>query len=182
MSELSSESVLIHPSEAESEVFHRVKRSSSVLSFFGVSFALLLSGIFMLIGAVGLQEADFWFGTVVFGLIGLGVFVICLRGGWSLATGPMIHVLTFEQDQVTWGYAGREKSIDMDDVISIRWAVDLDGELQLSLRKRNGKRVAFPYIDTLVSRKHRPVLLAYLKNRYPAIDLEVTDHSRSARK
>lgn len=177
MSDRSSASALTYSPEAESQVFHRVKRSSSVFGFIGVSFGLILSAIFMLIGAVGLQEADFWSGTVIFGLIGLGLFVICLRGGCSLATGPMIHVLTFEQDQVTWGYAGKEKSIDIADVESIRWAVDLDGELHLSLRTRKGKRVAFPYIDTLVNYKHRPILLAYLQNRYPKIQIEVSDKS-----
>jgi hypothetical protein len=177
MSERSSANALTYSPEAESEVFHRVKRSSSILGFIGVSFGLILSGIFMLIGAVGLQEAEFWFGTVVFGLIGIGVFVICLRGGWSLATAPMIHVLTFEPDQVTWGYAGKEKSLDMAEVESIRWSVDSDGELHLSLRKRGGKRVAFPNIDTLVKPKHRPILLAYLQNRYPSIRLELSNES-----
>ena len=160
--------------EAPAEVFYRVKRSSSILGFLGLIFAFFLSTIFLLVGIVGTTQGEYL--TMVFGLIGAAVLVICLRGAWSLACGPCIHVIAFELDQITWGYAGKEKVLSISEVASIHWSIDMDNELHLSLRKRDGKRVCFYYIDTLVGRKDRPAFLEFLRNRYAMIPLEETDH------
>jgi len=112
--------------------FRRAKRESRFLRFFGLSFVLLLSMCFMLIGAVSLEEplSEAWFGQV-FGLVGIALFIIFCRGAWMIASGTLTHLIAVDDKEFCWGFVDREKSINIEALKEIRW--DESDGLQVAL-------------------------------------------------
>jgi len=155
-------------------VYHKTKRQSRVAAFIVIVIGFCVSLCLLLFAAVGVSGSEFFAIAVVIGLFGFALFAVSLRGVWNLAEGPKIRVITFEPEQIVWGYVGKEKRIDAEEVASIDWLVDSDNQLTLSLRTRAGKRVSFYDIDYLVSRKSRPKLLGILKANYPDSALSVS--------
>ena len=157
-------------------VFHRIKRDSQVFAFIVILIGYCFSFCVLFVGAVLITDSESLPVSIVFILFGLLVLIVCGRGSWALAKGPLVHVLTFEIDHIVWGYVGREQTLGVSEIESINWRVDDDNELTLSLRTRAGKRFTFYYIDRLVPRKQRAELLAYFKACYPDVALSESDH------
>ncbi len=93
------------------EEFHIVKRESLVLNILALIVTFLISTAFMAVGFTRSEDREFSFGLLVFGVIGAGVFVLFMRGGWMLTRGRNIHVLSITKHQFTWGMLGKEKEL-----------------------------------------------------------------------
>src|SRR5687767_1879724 len=92
--------------------FHRTKRDSRILIFVGLCTAFLLSVIFMLVGFMGNRESGFDSFRLIFGIAGICLFVIFVRGGWMATGGALTHVFSINETEIEWGFVGREKRMD----------------------------------------------------------------------
>lgn len=150
--------------------FHRTKRDSRILGFIGLSVAFVLSVLFLLIGFASSEETSGIDGfRIIFGLLGASLFVIFIRGCWMATRGSIIHVLSIDEAEIEWGFMGKEKRLPISEVAEIYWD-DTDGFTFL-IARRDGKRIRFPYIENVVSRKSRGILLAYLRQDHPDIPI-----------
>ena len=144
--------------------FHRTKRDSRVVGFVVLSFVLVLSMIFMLIGFMDFDGEGIGF-RMVFGFVGLAIFVLFLRGGWFLTGGGRVHVLSMTASEIEWGFMGDEKRLEVSEVSSFYW--DDTDSFHFSIFRKDGKQVRLPYIETVVPHKSRGIFLAFLRNNYP---------------
>ena len=162
-----------HPVQTD-DVFHRTKRCSQILGFVGVVLGIALSGLFLLVGAVGLGIAGEvgWAVPLVIGGMGGVLFAVCVRWAWRLTSGPMVLVLTIDSQGIAWGTLGREKTLAIQEIHSFRWNVNIDGDLHFSVRCKDGRRRSVTYADMLLSRKDRPSLLAYLRQHHGDLLIE----------
>jgi hypothetical protein len=148
--------------------FHRTKRDSRLLGFVGLSFAFILSVVFMLIGFFDTEEiSGFNAFRLIFGGVGICLFVIFLRGCWMATGGALTHVFSINGDEIEWGFVGREKRLSVSDVEEFYWD-DTDGFTFLVIQK-DGTRVRLPYIESVISYKSRGRLLAFLRSNLPTI-------------
>jgi hypothetical protein len=81
--------------------------------------------------------------------------------------GSLIHVFSVSEDEIEWGFVGREKRLAMSDVKEIHWD-DTDG-FNFTITKTDGGQVRLPYIENVVSYKSRSRLLAFLRSTFPDI-------------
>jgi hypothetical protein len=150
--------------------FQRTKRDSRILGFVGLSIAFVLSVVFMLVGFVDIgSESGGDAFRIIFGVVGVGLFVIFIRGCWMATGGALIHVFSVSEDEIEWGFVGREKRLAMSDVKEIYWD-DTDG-FNFTITKTDGGRVRLPYIENVVSYKSRGRLLAFLRSTFPDIQI-----------
>lgn len=150
--------------------FHRIKRDSRILGFVGLSFAFVLSVGFMLVGFVDIESESRGDALrIILGVVGVGLFVIFIRGCWIATGGALIHVFSVNEDEIEWGFVGREKRLAISDVKEIYWD-DTDG-FNLTITKTDGGRVRLPYIENVVSYKSRGRLLAFLRSTFPDIQI-----------
>lgn len=150
--------------------FHRVKRDSRILGFIGLTLALTISLIFMLIGFIGSEseQGATLFPTII-GIVGICIFVIFLRGSWMATAGATTHIFSINETHIEWGFLGKEKQILLTDIAAIYWN-ETDG-LTLNVNKTNGDLIRFPYIETIVSHKSRASLLTAIQNALPTIKI-----------
>jgi hypothetical protein len=150
--------------------FHRTKRDSRWLSAIGLSIAFLLSLVFMLVGFIDLEnESGFYLLRVIFGVVGICLFVLFMRGCWIATSGALIHVFSMDEDELEWGFVGREKRIALSEIAKIYWD-DTDG-FTFVVHLTDGKRIRFPYLQNVVSYQSRGELLAFLRSNFPAIPI-----------
>lgn len=149
--------------------FHRTRKESRILGFVGLTLALLISIFFMLIGFANIQTEKWNPLQLVFGVAGLSIFVVFIRGSWMSASGAVTHIFNIDSEKVTWGFIGKEKSMMMKDVSSIYW--DESDGFDLSLYSSEG-RIVIPYAQNIISHKSRATLLSYLIQNFPAIDID----------
>ncbi len=149
--------------------FHRTKRESRVLGFIALAVAFFLAMIFMLLGFYSTIEEGRASIELIFGFAGLALFVICIRGAWMMTGRALIHVFSLDQHKVVWGFMGKEKQLDIQDVTQIYW--DDSDSFQLQMTTKEGAQVRFPYIANVVGFKSRPELLRFFKTNLPAIPL-----------
>jgi len=148
--------------------FHRTKRDSRILGILGLSIALVLSVVFTVIGFVDIQnESGFGAVRLIFGVVGVCLFVIFIRGCWMASGGALTHVFSISEEEIEWGFVGREKQLSISEVAEIYWD-DTDGFTFLITRK-DGSRVRLPYIENVVCPKSRGKLLAFLRKALPGI-------------
>lgn len=160
--------------------FHRTKRDSRILGFVGLSFAFIVSVVFMLVGFVNFEsESGVDPFQIVFGFVGVGLFVIFLRGCWMATGGALIHVFSVSDDEIEWGFVGREKRLAMADVKEIYWD-DTDG-FSFVITTTDGERVRLPYIENVVSYKSRGRLLAFLRSTFADIRFSGSIDKRTER-
>ena len=156
------------PSQKRMNSFHRTKRESPILGFVGLAIAFVLSVVFMLVGFVDIEsESSGDAIRVIFGVVGAGLFVIFIRGCWIATGGVFVHVLSISEEEIEWGFMGREKRLPMSDVKEIYWD-DTDG-FNFTITKTDGGRVRFPYMEIVVSGKSRGRLLTFLRTTFPGI-------------
>lgn len=120
----------------------------------------------MLIGFVERESGAGAF-QMIFGIAGVCLFVVFVRGCWMATGGALTHVFSVSKDEVEWGFIGREHRLAMSDVKEIYWD-DTDG-FNLTMTKTDGGRVRLPYIENVVSYSSRGRLLAFLRNTFPEI-------------
>lgn len=148
--------------------FHRTKRDSGILGYVGLAIAFVMSMAFMLVGFgdIGNKGGINAF-QVIFGTAGACLFVVVVRGCWMTAGGALTHVFSINEDEIEWGFVGKEKQLATADVEEIYWD-DTDGFTFLITRK-DGSRVRFPYMQNVVGPKSRGKLLAFLRRAFPEI-------------
>ncbi len=150
--------------------FHRTKRDSQWLSAFGLSIAFLLSLVFLLVGFIDLEnESGVDTFRVIFGVVGICLFVVFIRGCWMATSGALVHVFSIDEEDLEWGFVGREKRVSVAEIAQIYWD-DTDG-FTFVIHLTDGTRIRFPYIDTVVSYKSRGDLLAFLRSTLPDIPI-----------
>lgn len=165
---LSGEAAYLRTFGQKMNSFHRTKRDSRILGFVGLSIAFILSVVFMLVGFVESEsESGGDAFRIIFGVVGVGLFVIFIRGCWMATGGALVHVLSISEEEIEWGFVGREKRLSMSDVEEIYWD-DTDG-FTFTITKADGKRVRLPYIENVVSYKSRGQLLSFLRSTFPDI-------------
>lgn len=152
------------------ESFHYTRRESRVLNAIGLLICFVLASVFMLLGFNDLLEHRQMSGLLVLGVIGLGLFVIFMRGAWMLCAGTKIHVFSIDPHTVTWGYVGNEKSQQMSEVINIYWD-DTDG-FTFNMTTSSGELIRFNHLDWAIPYKSRWKLLRYLKKTFPGIAVD----------
>lgn len=146
--------------------FHRTKRDSRWLGLIGLAFLLIFSLIFILIGFIDLEnESGFYLLRAIFGMMGICLFVVFLRGCWIATSGALIHVFSMDEDELEWGFVGREKRIALSEIAKIYWD-DTDG-FTFVVHLTDGTRIRFPYLQNVVSYQSRGELLAFLRNHLP---------------
>jgi uncharacterized membrane protein YhdT len=150
--------------------FHRTKRDSRWLSAIGLSIAFLLSLVFMLVGFIDLEnESGFDTLRVIFGVVGICLFVLFMRGCWMATSGALVHVLSIDEEDLEWGFVGREKRVSVSEISQIYWD-DSDG-FTFVVTLTDGTRIRFPYMSNVVSYKCRGVLLAFLRSNFPGVPI-----------
>jgi hypothetical protein len=152
------------------KAFHRTKKDSRILAFFGLMFSLFLSILFMLlgfhrIGAEGRASIE-----LIFGIAGLALFIICLRGAWSMTGDALTHVFSVDQENICWGFIGQEKQLAIQDIAQIYW--DESDGFHFVIITTYGERIRLPYMATVVSYQSRPVLLRFFRTTHPTIRIE----------
>jgi hypothetical protein len=148
--------------------FHRTKRDSGILVYVGLAIAFAMAVMFMLVGFVDIRnESGIDVFRLIFGIAGASLFVIVLRGCWMTSGGAFTHVFSINEDEIEWGFVGREKQLATAEVEEIYWD-DTDGFTFLVTRK-DGSRVRFPYIQNVVGHHSRGKLLAFLRSALPEI-------------
>ena len=152
-------------------VFHRTRRDSRVLNLLALVFAFTLALIFMLlgVGALTLNEIDLFTRVLglVFGLVGLAVFVVCVRGAWMMTNGAITHVFSVDEEFIEWGFLGKEVREPIKSLEGIYWN-ESDG-LTCVLHFRDGRRVRLPYIENVLSHKSRAAFLGFMAAHHPSI-------------
>jgi len=154
--------------------FHRTKRESRVVAFIGLTFCLFLSLLFIFIGFHSLFTEDTASMELIFGIAGLVVFIIFIRGAWMISGCSLTHVFSIDKTKVTWGYAGKEKELPINSVKNIYWD-DSDGFTLLMTTNKN-EQIRFLYIENTISLKSRPALLEFLRNTLPHIPIHGDTH------
>jgi hypothetical protein len=150
--------------------FHRTKKDSKILGVFGLSICLVLSLVFMLIGFHNTgSEGRFSF-ELIFGLVGIVVFIIFVRGAWMMTGGSLIHVFSVDSSKLIWGFIGKEKELDITTVDQIYWD-DSDG-FTLMMTTKDGQQIRFPYIQSTVTHKSRSELLRFFRTAFPRITIQ----------
>lgn len=152
------------------ESFHCIKRESIILAVIGLIICFLLSSVFMLVGFYELGEKGHLSIEVIFGLAGLGLFIIFMRGAWMLVSGIHTHVFSIDRNQVVWGYVGKEKTLDMAQVRHIYWD-DTDG-FTLNMTTHEGELIRFIYAETVISINSRWKLLRFFNTTFPEIPID----------
>ncbi|MGB0990938.1 MAG: hypothetical protein ACPG32_00540 [Akkermansiaceae bacterium] len=149
--------------------FHRVKKDSRLVGFIGLGVVLFLSMFFMLIGFVGVDERGWNALSYIFGIPGVLLFGIFIRGAWMATKGAVVHVFSMDNDEIQWGFLGKEKSIPVRSVSSIHWS-EVEG-FGLLLNTSEG-RIRLPYIENALSVSGRAELLAYLRTNHRSIEID----------
>ena len=112
-------------------------------------------------------------------LFGLIALVASLKGSWTIASGPKVHFLSLEPDDIVWGCRGEEQRLRISDIASIYYTVDTDSDgasnLSLTFKTHDDERFSVQQMNYLVPRKLRPKLLAFLKTSYPGTTLHISD-------
>ncbi len=152
------------------KIFHRTNRDSKINGFIGLSFCLFLSVVFMSLGFHSLAEGEWSSFEVVFGVAGMAVFVIFIRGAWMMSGGSLTHVFSIDREKVIWGFIGKEKELNISEVKTIYWN-DSDG-FTMNMSKYDGSIIRFPYIETVVSYKSKGELLKFLRTTLSAIPID----------
>jgi hypothetical protein len=83
--------------------------------------------------------------------------------------GEVIHVLSIDEEEIEWGFVGKEKRMSISEIAAFYWD-DADAFTFLILRK-DGKQVRLPYMENVVSYKSRGALLAFLRSAFPSIQI-----------
>lgn len=159
--------------------FHRIKRDSPVPGFIALTFALLLSMVFMLIGFLRVGEDGRASMDLIFGVPGVATFLLFLRGGWMMTGRSLVHVFSMDRNKVVWGFVGKEQELDASEIDRIYWD-DSDG-FSFQMTMKDGRQVRFLYMDNVVPFKSRPTLLSFLRTSFPSIPLAGNIDKRTKR-
>jgi len=158
--------------------FHRTKRESRWLTFVGLSVVFVVSVAFMLIGFVGIgANSGIDVIRLIFGIIGVALFVGFFRGFWMTTGGAVTHVFSINDAELEWGLMGREKRLPVGELASVYWD-ETDG-FTLMVTRKDGTRVRFPYIESVVPMKSRGQLLAFLRVVHPKIPISGRIHPQT---
>ncbi len=148
--------------------YHIVKRESVFLGVIGLIVAFIIAVFFMGIGFIGIGSNSYSWCQMIFGLVGIGLFILFMRGGWMMASGPYIHILSITEDQFIWGRLGKEKMLAISEIQSFYWH-EFDRDLTFRINAKDGKSYRIISIENIVSLKNRPKFKAYLKNVHSKI-------------
>lgn len=159
-------------------VFQRTFQHSRVVLSIAVLLGSLVAFALLLIGGAVISDGELFGIAVVFGVFGLAVLAVSVKGAWALVGGPKVHVLCLEPDGVVWGVQGAECRLELSEIASIRYTIDTDsdgaGDLSLVFKTHDGERLSVNYVSDLVPRKSRPKLLAYIRATYPETPLLIS--------
>lgn len=162
------------------ESFQSIQRESRILGFFGLAVAFISSLLFMMLGAVSIDHAE---GVqafpLLFGLVGLAVFVIFIRGAWIAVGRPRHFIFSMDENEVEYGFMGNETKIAIPDIRHFYW--DDTDNFTFSITCKDGSKHRMPYIETAVPHKRRPQLLAYLRSAHPDIPIRGCFHPSTAK-
>ena len=106
---------------------------------------------------------------LIFGIAGVAIFIIFIRGAWMMTGGALIHVFSIDSSKVIWGFLGKEKELDITTVEQIYWD-DSDG-FTLIMKTKSGQQIRFPYIESAVSHKSRSELLRFFRTTLSSISI-----------
>jgi hypothetical protein len=124
----------------------------------------------MLVGFIDLEkESGFDTFRVIFGVVGICLFVVFIRGCWMATSGTLIHVFSIDEEDVEWGFVGREKRVSVSEIAQIYWD-DTDG-FTFVIHLTDGTRIRFPYMVNVVSYNSRGDLLAFLSSNLPTVPI-----------
>jgi hypothetical protein len=152
------------------KAFHRTKRDSRLLGMIGLAVLLVVAFFFMVVGISDIeQESGTSLLRILFGLGGVALFVVFIRGCWIATGGATVQILSIDEDKFEWGYMGREKELATSEIKEIYW--DDDDGFTFVLRLKNGKRIRLPSIGVLIPQKGRGQLLAFLWAAHPEIPI-----------
>ena len=124
----------------------------------------------MLVGFIDLEnESGFDTFRVIFGVVGICLFVVFIRALWIATGGALVHVFSIDEEYIEWGFVGLEKRVSVSEIAQIYWD-DTDG-FTFVIHLTDGTRIRFPYMVNVVSYKSRGDLLAFLRRNLPAVPI-----------
>lgn len=157
------------------ESFQSIQRESGILGFFGLAVAFISSLLFMMLGAAGIDNPE---GVrvlpLLFGLVGLAVFIIFIRGAWIAVGRPRHIIFSIDENEVEYGILGHQNKIAISDIRHFYW--DDTDNFNFSITCKDGEKHRILYIETSVPHKRRPQLLAYLRSAHPDIPIRGCFH------
>ena len=139
------------------------------MGFFALASVLVLSMFFMLIGFVRVGEDGRPSMDLIFGVAGVALFLLFLRGGWMMTGRSPVHVFSMDHNKVVWGFVGKEQELDASEIDRIYWD-DSDG-FSFQMTMKDGRQVCFPYMANVVPFTSRPALLRFLRTSFPSIPI-----------
>jgi hypothetical protein len=159
-------------------VFHRTSRDSRLAAFLALVIATCLALVFMLMGLapflLALERPREWsdYFVVPFGVVGVAVFIIAIRGAWTLASGSaVIHVLSVDDEAIEWGFIGKEERALLKDVARLYFN-DGGDSLTCALHFRDGKKTRLPYIESVLgSHKSQKAFIEFMTTHHPEIPI-----------
>ena len=130
----------------------------------------VLSVVFMLIGFLDIEsESGSNAFRLIFGIVGACLFIVFIRGCWIYTGGTLTHIFSITEEEIEWGFIGKEKRLSMSEVDEIYWD-DTDG-FSFTITKKNGERVRLPYIENVIAPKSRGKLLFFIRSLFPEVSI-----------
>jgi hypothetical protein len=130
----------------------------------------VVSLVFTLIGFAGPgSRSDIDGIRMVCGVFGAALFLGFFRGLWMTTGGASTHVFSITDVEIEWGMLGKEKRLPMSELAAVYWD-EVDG-FTLVMTRKDGTRIRFPDIQTVVPLNSRGSLLAFLRMAHPTIPI-----------